>query len=129
MVYSARAAVSFQQACPVCLSGVKPLIHSPVAAVGFLWNSSHPKPRGVVQGRAALGVPLAFDATLKCNQSPVRGRMLGFLSGRKQKCTCRLVKAAPPAPPRGLGSPLKGHLKLLGRIMTTGNGCLNNTWK
>lgn len=53
--------------------------------------------------------------------------MLGFLSeGRKQKGAWRLVKAAPPAPLRGLGSPLKRHLKLLGKIMTTGNGCLNN---
>lgn len=52
--------------------------------------------------------------------------MLGFLSARKQKCTCRLVKAALPAPLKGLGSPLKRHLKLLGKLTVAGNGCLNN---
>lgn len=63
MVYSVQASVSFQQAFPVCLES-KPLTHSFIAAVGFLWNSSHPNPEAWYMAGLLSVSHFLFDATL-----------------------------------------------------------------
>lgn len=115
--------------CPVCVR-VKTAHSQPsaaAAAVGFSSGIPHsPKP----EAWRRAGPALPFDATPKCNLSPSGAGCRVSCQGPKQESICGLVKAAPPRSSKGgSGSPLKRHLKLLGKIMTTGNGCLNNMRK
>lgn len=66
-----------------CLFRVKPLIHSLITAVGFLWNSSHPLPEAWYRA-GLLSVSHSLLMPPQVQSKSVRSRMPGFLSGRKQ---------------------------------------------